>query len=145
MLDTKLSFWLREELDLCGTKIGCDIGVCGSCTVLVNSKALRSCKLKLRDVVDKEILTIEGISPEPDALHPIQTAFIDAGAIQCGFCTPGMVLSAYALLLENPDPNRDQVRKAIKGNLCRCTGYQQIVDAVILAAKRIRSNKDKEV
>ena len=138
-LDTGLAIYLREHLMLTGTKIGCDIGVCGSCTVLVNDKAMRSCKLKLKDVIGKNVLTIEGVSPKDGTLHPIQQAFVDCGAIQCGFCTPGMVLSAYALLKENPKPTRLQVRSALKGNLCRCTGYQQIVDAVMKAAKAIEN------
>ncbi len=131
----KLSEWIREDLSLTGTKIGCDIGVCGSCTVLVNDVAKRSCKLKLQDVDNSEITTIEGISAPDGSLHPLQQAFMDAGAIQCGFCTPGMVLSALALLLKNHHPTRLEIREALKGNLCRCTGYQQIVDAVEQAAE----------
>ena len=138
--DTKLSTWLREELFLTGVKIGCDIGVCGSCTVLVDNKPMRSCKLTLKDVADKQVLTIEGLSPQDSTLHPIQQAFVDCGAIQCGFCTPGMVLTAYALLLSNPDPTREEARQAIKGNICRCTGYQQIIDAIMLAAKTLRND-----
>lgn len=132
--DKKLSTWLREDLGLTGTKIGCDIGVCGSCTVLVDGKAVRSCKLKLKEAAGKHVLTIEGLTPIDGTLHPLQQAFLDAGAIQCGFCTPGMVLSAYAFLLENPNPTREQARAAIKGNICRCTGYQQIIDAIMQAA-----------
>lgn len=131
----KLSTWLRDELSLTGTKIGCDIGVCGSCTVLVDYKPLRSCKLILKDVADKSILTIEGLTPRDGSLHPIQQAFMDCGAIQCGFCTPGMVLTAFAFLRENPHPTREQARQAIKGNICRCTGYQQIIDAIMLSAE----------
>ncbi|HRX75888.1 MAG TPA: (2Fe-2S)-binding protein [Candidatus Cloacimonadota bacterium] len=133
-MDLILSTWLREDLYLTGTKIGCGIGVCGSCTVLVDGEAKRSCKLKLKDVLGKQIITIEGISDPDGSLHPLQQAFIDAGAIQCGFCTPGMVLSALALLLKNHHPSRAEIREAIKGNICRCTGYQQIVDAVEAAA-----------
>ncbi|MCB5247524.1 MAG: (2Fe-2S)-binding protein, partial [Candidatus Cloacimonetes bacterium] len=129
------STWLREDLDLTGTKIGCGIGVCGSCTVLVNGEPKRSCKLKLKDVEGADILTIEGVRAPDGGLHPIQQAFLDAGAIQCGFCTPGMVLASYALLMKNPHPSRAEARQAIKGNLCRCTGYQQIIDAVLLAAQ----------
>ncbi|MCB5280050.1 MAG: (2Fe-2S)-binding protein [Candidatus Cloacimonetes bacterium] len=135
--DKKLSEWLREDLMLTGTKIGCNIGVCGSCTVLVNSEAKRSCKLTLKDVEGSKVVTIEGIALEDGSLHPLQRAFMDAGAIQCGFCTPGMVLSALALLLKNHHPSREEIRQALKGNLCRCTGYQQIVDAVELAAKQM--------
>ncbi len=137
-LEQKLSVWLREELSLTGTKIGCDIGVCGSCTVLVDGVAKRSCKLRLKDVEGSHIVTIEGLAKPDGTLHPIQQAFLDAGAIQCGFCTPGMVLTAYALLVNNPQPTRAEVRQALKGNLCRCTGYQQIIDAVLLAAERMR-------
>lgn len=136
--DLKLSTWLREELFLTGTKIGCDIGVCGSCTVLVDDNPLRSCKLSLKDVADKSILTIEGLSPKDGTLHPVQQAFVDCGAIQCGFCTPGMVLTAYAFLRTNPHPTREQARQAIKGNICRCTGYQQIVDAIMQAAEAMQ-------
>ena len=134
-----LSTWLREDLRLTGTKVGCEIGVCGSCTVLVDGEPRRSCKLKLKDVDGKHVLTIEGLASSDGSLHPIQQAFIDAGAVQCGFCTPGMVLTAYALLNRNPHPTRIQIRQALKGNLCRCTGYQQIMDAVELAAQRMNT------
>ncbi|MDD4310138.1 MAG: (2Fe-2S)-binding protein [Candidatus Cloacimonetes bacterium] len=144
LLERNLAAFLREDLMLTGTKIGCDIGVCGSCTVLVNDKAMRSCKLKLQDVLDKTIVTIEGLTPPGGTLHPIQQAFVDCGAIQCGFCTPGMVLSTYALLKENPLPTRQQVRSALKGNLCRCTGYQQIIDAVISAAETMRLSGNED-
>jgi carbon-monoxide dehydrogenase small subunit len=135
MYSNILSTWLREDLALTGTKLGCGIGVCGTCTVLVDGEAKRSCKLTLKDVLGKEITTIEGLAQEDGTLHPLQQAFIAAGAIQCGFCTPGMVLSALALLLKNHHPTRAEIRQAIKGNICRCTGYQQIVDAVEDAAK----------
>jgi len=133
--DRTLTEWLREDLGLTGTKIGCGIGVCGSCTVLIDKDAKRSCLLKLKDVQGKNITTIEGIADVDGTLHPLQQAFVDCGAIQCGFCTPGMVLSALALLLKNHHPNRDDIRKALKGNLCRCTGYQQIIDAVERASR----------
>lgn len=135
--DSKLSVWLREVLRLTGTKVGCDIGVCGSCTVLVDDEPRRACKLTCKDVDGKRITTIEGLSGANGALHPVQQAFIDAGAIQCGFCTPGMVLTAWALLKKSPRPSRAEIRQALKGNLCRCTGYQQIIDAVELAAGRM--------
>ena len=135
LLEQSLVYYMREELGLTGTKIGCDIGVCGSCTVLVDMQALRSCKLKLKDIIDKSVITIEGVAAEDGSLHPLQQAFIDCGAIQCGFCTPGMVLSALALLHKNPAPSRAEIRAAINANLCRCTGYQQIIDAVQQAAK----------
>jgi len=145
LLDKSLVYWLRDDLGLTGTKIGCDIGVCGTCTILLNMQAVRSCKLKVKDAIDKEILTIEGVQAPDGSLHPIQQAFIDNGAIQCGFCTPGMVLSALALLSRNPAPSRIEIRKAINANLCRCTGYQQIIDAVEQAARTMKtiSHKDK--
>jgi len=133
--DQLLLEYLREDLDLTGTKNGCAIGVCGACTVLVDDKALRACKTKLGSLEGKSILTIEGLSPNPEKLHPLQQAFLDNGAVQCGFCTPGMVLSAHALLLANPKPSRAEIRRGINANLCRCTGYQQIVDAVEQAAE----------
>lgn len=127
---------LREDLRLTGTKRGCDIGVCGTCTVLIDGRPKRACIVKMSSVGESHITTIEGISKD-GKLHPIQQAFIDCGAIQCGFCTPGMVLTAKALLDKNPNPTREEIRKALAANLCRCTGYQQIVDAVETAAKRM--------
>ncbi len=134
---TLLSF-LREELALKGTKNGCGIGSCGTCTVLVDMKPVRSCVTPLAKCEGKKILTIEGMASADGTLHPIQQAFIDAGAIQCGFCTPGMVLNARALLHKNPSPEREEIRAAFKNVLCRCTGYQQIIDAVELASKRMK-------
>lgn len=128
-----LSF-LREDLGLTGAKNGCGIGVCGACTILINNNPMRACRKKIIDVANSEILTIEGMKKGDGNLHPLQQAFIDAGAIQCGFCTPGMVLSAHAFLLKNKNPTREQIRKALVGNLCRCTGYQQIVDAIETAS-----------
>ncbi|HPE89336.1 MAG TPA: (2Fe-2S)-binding protein [Spirochaetia bacterium] len=138
--ELKLSLleYLRERRFLTGTKNGCEKGLCGSCTVIVDGKALRSCRTPVEKAIGKSVVTIEGMEGPGGEPHPIQKAFMDAGAIQCGFCTPGMVMSAYALLLRDPDPSRDDIRKALKGNLCRCTGYQQIVDAVSLAAKVMR-------
>jgi len=138
-LDTNLLQWLREALDLTGAKNGCGIGVCGTCTVLVNSEPAKACKLTVKDIVGKEVLTIEGIANPNGTLHPLQQAFLDAGAIQCGFCTPGMVLTAHAFLLKNPHPTRKEARQSIKGNLCRCTGYQQIIDAIMLAAEHYQA------
>jgi carbon-monoxide dehydrogenase small subunit len=120
---------LREELLLFGTKEACDDGACGVCTVLVDGKPMRSCLLLAVRMEGKEITTIEGIA-QAGALHPIQQAFIDQGAIQCGFCTPGMILTAKALLDEKPEPSTYEIRRAISGNLCRCTGYNKIVDAI---------------
>lgn len=130
--------WLRQDLDLTGTKSGCGVGACGACTVLINNRPVRSCRLSVSDIVDKNVLTIEGMARPDGTLHPLQQAFLDAGAIQCGFCTPGMVLTAHAFLMNNPQPTREKVRKAISGNLCRCTGYQQIIDAIEAAAQHYR-------
>jgi len=127
---------LRDQMGLTGTKVGCGVGDCGSCTVLMNGKAVNSCLVLAGEVDGKEILTIEGVGTE-ESLHPIQQAFIDQGAIQCGFCTPGMVLSANALLDQNPNPSDSQIRTAISGNLCRCTGYQKIIRAIQDASKNI--------
>jgi carbon-monoxide dehydrogenase small subunit len=135
--ETTLLNCLREELRLTGTKRGCDIGLCGTCTVLVNGMVKRACKVLIKQLKETDaILTIEGLS-NGDKLHPIQEAFIEAGAVQCGFCTPGMVLSTKALLDKKPNPTRDEIKKALQGNLCRCTGYQQIFEAVELAVKKM--------
>ncbi len=137
-LSLSLLRFLRERLDLTGTKNGCEKGACGACTVVVNGAARRSCRLTMASVLGAEILTIEGLAGEDGTLHPIQQAFVDAGAIQCGFCTPGMVMSSYALLRKTLRPTREEIRRALSGNLCRCTGYVQIIDAVELAAQRMR-------
>ncbi len=121
---------LREELELLGTKEGCGMGECGACTVLLDGKTVNSCIYPAVEVEGKDITTIEGLRDPEGNLHPIQKAFIEQGAIQCGFCTPGMVLSAKALLDENPAPTEDEIRNGIAGNLCRCTGYIQIIQAV---------------
>ena len=120
---------LRYRLELTGTKKGCDEGDCGACTVIMNGKAVSSCLVLAVQADGKEILTIEGMETE-EGIHPIQQAFIDNGAIQCGFCTPGMILSAKALLDRNPHPSEEEIRTGISGNLCRCTGYQKIVEAI---------------
>ena len=138
-LEMSLVEYPRNKLDLTGTKNGCNIGVCGACTVLVDGISKRSCVIKMKKAIGKEIVTIEGMESKDGTLHPIQQAFVDAGAIQCGFCTPGMVMSAHSLLLQDKNPSRDKIKKAIAGNLCRCTGYQQIIDAVENAAKNMRS------
>jgi carbon-monoxide dehydrogenase small subunit len=120
---------LREDLGLTGTKEACDLGTCGACTVLLDRRPVLSCLILAVACEGKEIVTIEGLR-QGDMLHPLQEAFINHGAIQCGMCTPGMILSAKALLDENPRPSNTEVRKAIAGNLCRCTGYVKIVDAI---------------
>ncbi len=125
---------LREMLGLTGTKKACDFGNCGSCTVLMDGKAVLSCLILAVDAQGKDILTVEGMAKDGQ-LHPLQRAFIDHGAIQCGFCTPGMLLSAKALLDENPRPTEEEVRQAISGNLCRCTGYHKIVEAIVDVAQ----------
>lgn len=136
--------YLREDLRLTGTKNGCGIGACGACTVLLEEKPVRSCVTSVKKAAGKKVITIEGMETADGGLHPLQQAFLDAGAVQCGFCTPGMVLTAYALLLTKPKPDRIEIRKALKNNLCRCTGYQQIVDAVDLAAERMAESGKKE-
>jgi len=130
-----LSDLLREDLGLTGTKKSCEIGVCGSCTVLLDGKAVNSCLLLVVDCHNREITTIEGLS-DGKKLHKLQKAFVEKGAIQCGFCTPGMVLSSKALLDENPSPSEQEIRRAIAGNLCRCTGYAKIVEAVKSVAEK---------
>ena len=129
---------LRDQLGLTGTKEACGEGECGACTVLLDGKAINSCITPAMKAMNKEVLTIEGLARD-GGLHPIQQAFIEHGAIQCGFCTPGMVLSTKALLDKNPDPTEEEVRIGISGNLCRCTGYVKIVEAVLAAAKKVRS------
>ena len=124
---------LRENIGLTGTKEACDLGECGSCTVLMDGKPVHSCLVLAIEAQGKEILTIEGLAKE-GKLHPLQQAFVDHGAIQCGFCTPGMIMSAKALLDRNPKPDEDEIKKAISGNLCRCTGYVKIIDAIKAAA-----------
>ncbi len=125
---------LREELDLTGTKYGCGIAECGACTVLVDGKPVHSCSTLAITVREKNITTIEGLAQNGN-LHPLQQAFIDCGAVQCGYCTAGMILTAEALLGENPNPSRDEVKEYMASNICRCTGYVKIVDAVLAAAE----------
>ncbi len=120
---------LRDDLHLTGTKESCGQGVCGSCTVLIDGQPMRSCLTLAVAAQGKEIITIEGLA-EGEKLHPVQEAFVEHHAIQCGFCSPGMILTAYALLKENPNPTEEEIRRAISGNICRCTGYAKIVEAV---------------
>jgi len=121
---------LRDKLGLMGTKQGCDLGACGACTVLINGEAYLSCLMLAMDAVDKEIMTIEGIE-EDGLLHPLQTAFVEKGGLQCGFCTPGMILTAKTILDEEEHPTEDTIKKKMAGNLCRCTGYKKIIEAVM--------------
>jgi len=128
---------LREDLGLRGTKDGCQEGECGACTVLLDNEPVNACLVLAGQAAGREVLTIEGIAQSGD-LHPLQTACVEVGAVQCGFCIPGVILSAFALLGSNPSPTEDEVREAMVGNLCRCTGYTKILEAVILAAEEIR-------
>jgi aerobic carbon-monoxide dehydrogenase small subunit len=129
---------LRQDLKLTGLNIGCAHGVCGSCTILLNGQTARSCILFGVQVDGAEITTIEGVAPSFEELHPVQEAFWEKQGLQCGYCTPGMVLRSIELLKDNPNPTRKEVREGIASNLCRCTGYQFIVDAVMDAAERMR-------
>jgi len=126
---------LRDKLDLTGTKRGCDSGDCGACTVLVDGQPVNACLVLAAEVAGSDITTIEGLGQD-DKLHPLQQAFVDYNAVQCGFCTPGMILMASALLDENPHPTEGDIRQYLQGNLCRCTGYSKIVQAIQAAVKR---------
>jgi carbon-monoxide dehydrogenase small subunit len=127
---------LRNEVGLTGTKKGCDVGDCGACTVIANGKPVCSCLMLGVEAEGMDITTIEGLQPAHDKLHALQEAFIDHGAAQCGFCTPGMIMMAKALLDENPKPTEDEVRFSIAGNICRCTGYTKIVEAILDVARK---------
>ncbi len=131
---------LREQLNLTATKAGCRQGGCGSCTVLVNGEPMMSCLLPVEDVEGQEVTTLEGITPA-EGLNPLQEAFFEKYAIQCGYCTPGMIMVATALLAHNPNPTREQVIEAISGNFCRCTGYAPIIEAIQAAAQRTNGRK----
>ena len=130
---------LRNRLMLTGTKQGCGEGQCGHCTVMLNGKAVNSCLTLALEAEGGEVLTIEGLA-RGDQLHPIQKAYVDAGAIQCGYCTPGMIMAIYSLLQENPHPGEEQIREGIKGVMCRCTGYYKVVEAVKSAAAEVEKN-----
>jgi len=129
---------IREKFMLTGTKRSCGTGDCGTCTVLVDGRAVRSCTYLTCMAAGRDVVTIEGLASENGELHPMQQAFIDTGAIQCGYCTPGMVLTSLGLLSENPNPTLEDVKVALSGNLCRCTGYVKIFEAVLLAADRMK-------
>ena len=137
--DRMLLWVLRSDLSLTGCKYGCGEGFCGACTVLVDKNAVRSCQLPIKDVKGKEVLTIEGLAKNGD-LHPLQKAFIEHDALQCGFCTPGMILNAYSLLLKNPQPSRREILQDMEDNLCRCGSYQRIVQAIQSAAKEMKGS-----
>ena len=128
---------LRDDLELSGTKHGCGEGDCGACVVLLDGVPVNACLVLALEAAGRDVLTIEGLA-RGAALHPVQQAFVDVGAVQCGYCTPGMVLTASAFLEQHPDPDEADVRRAISGNLCRCTGYQKIVEAILEAAARMR-------
>ena len=125
---------LRSEAGLTGTKKGCDVGECGSCTIIMNGKPVNACLVLAAEAQDSQITTIEGLQSADGALHPLQECFMQSGAAQCGFCTPGILVAAKALLDENPSPTTDEIRFAIAGNICRCTGYTKIIDAISAAA-----------
>ena len=132
---------IRDTLDLKGTKEGCGVGECGACTVVVDGKAVNACLMFAAQLDGRDVLTVEGLGQD-DALHPIQQSFIERHAVQCGFCTPGILMSTRALLEENPQPARDEIVKAISGNLCRCTGYQSIIAGIEEAAQKCRRSQN---
>jgi carbon-monoxide dehydrogenase small subunit len=133
-----LSDFLRHELGLTGTHVGCEHGVCGACTILFDGESARSCLMFAVQADGHEITTVEGLAQSTDALHPLQQAFWEAHGLQCGYCTPGILMTLVPFLRQNPDPTEDEIRHALSGNLCRCTGYQHIVDAVKLAAEKMK-------
>ncbi len=134
---------LRDVLGLTGTKQGCETGTCGACSVLLDGRAVHSCRTPVAKVAGREVVTIEGIHGPNGGLSDLQAAFLEFGAVQCGYCTPGMIIVSEALLRRRPTPSREEIRKAIRGNLCRCTGYQQIVDAVEATAARRRKAQEE--
>jgi len=135
--DRMLLWVLREDLGLTGTKYGCGEGLCGACTVLVDGEAVRSCRFSLKEAADRQIVTIEGLA-SGERLHPLQEAFIQHNAVQCGFCTSGMILDAYSFLRKTPQPTRDQIIRAMEDNLCRCGGYERVVQAIETAAEAMK-------
>jgi len=139
--DMRLLDLLRDELKLTGTKEGCGEGECGACTIIMNGETVNSCIVMAFQADKKEIITIEGLGSEKE-MHPIQKAFLDEGAVQCGFCTPGMILSTKALLDKNPNPNKEEIKESISGNLCRCTGYNKIINATLKASSILRQGDE---
>lgn len=142
--DITLLALIRDHLHLTGTKCGCEIGECGACSVLLDGRLVNSCMVLAPQVDGRQVITIEGVCGEDGNPSDLQENFIEYGAVQCGFCTPGMVLAGEALLMKNPEPSRIEIREAISGNLCRCTGYQQIVDAIEATAKQRSERTMKE-
>ncbi|WP_213951009.1 (2Fe-2S)-binding protein [Tepidanaerobacter syntrophicus] len=138
---TLLEF-LRQQLHLTGAKQGCNEGECGACSVLVNGNPVNSCLMLAVEANGAEVTTVEGLASEDGTLHPLQEAFLEVGAVQCGYCTPGMLMSSKALLDKYPHPTPAQIRKEMEGNICRCTGYQRIVDAIMLAAEKLQKAKN---
>jgi carbon-monoxide dehydrogenase small subunit len=133
---TLLAYYLREELKLTGTHVGCDTTTCGACTVLLDGKAVKSCTVLAVQANGREVMTVEGLEKNGQ-LHPLQSAFWEAHGLQCGYCTPGMLMASYALLQDNPAPTEEEIREGLSGNICRCTGYMNIVKAVQLAARKM--------
>ena len=140
---TLLVNFLRDDLNLTGTHVGCDTGHCGACTIIMNGKAVKSCMILAVQAQDAEILTVEGLAQDQKKLHPIQEAFMENHGLQCGFCTPGILMSTLSLLQRNPCPSEEEIRRAVGGNLCRCTGYVNVVKSV-QAAARVLSDGKKE-
>ena len=139
-----LSDFLRHDLDLTGTHVGCEHGVCGACTILMDGAAVRSCLIFAVQANGRSLTTVEGLEkgPNADQMHPLQTGFWEAHGLQCGYCTPGILLSLIPFLAENPDPSEAQIREALAGNVCRCTGYQKIVEAVQIGAQLLREPQE---
>jgi len=133
-----LSDFLRHELGLTGTHVGCEHGVCGACTIMFDGESMRSCLIFAVQTDGHKITTVEGLAKDKDDLHPLQQSFWEAHGLQCGYCTPGILMTMIPFLKENPSPTEDEIRHALSGNLCRCTGYQHIVDAVQLAAQKMK-------
>jgi carbon-monoxide dehydrogenase small subunit len=129
---------IRDDLGLTGTKVGCDTGQCGACTVLLDGAAVKSCTVLAVQADGAEVRTVESLAPDRETLHPLQEAFVEHHGLQCGYCTPGMLMTALDLLATNPDPSEDEIKLAIDGNLCRCTGYQPIVDSILAGAAALR-------
>jgi len=137
----RMLLWvLRTDLELTGPKYGCGVGLCGACIVLVDNKAVRSCRVAVKDVAGKEVITIEGLAKK-GKLHPIQQAFVEHDALQCGFCTPGMILNAYSLLLKNPQPTKAEIIEEMDYNLCRCGSHSRIIEAIQTAAKEMKGGE----